>query len=54
MFVLLVTLYIFAFQGPFPFEGEEDPDLINAGEVTVSSITLVINLWYIIYQARRL
>ena len=22
--------------GPFPFEGEEDPDLINAGKQTVS------------------
>ena len=34
--VLLVTLYIFVLQGPFPFEGEEDPDLINAGKATVS------------------
>jgi 3-oxoacid CoA-transferase subunit B len=24
--------------GPFPFEGEEDPDLINAGKQTVTSI----------------
>src|SRR5271170_3060251 len=24
--------------GPFPFEGEEDPDLINAGKQTVSEI----------------
>src|SRR5215472_17123184 len=24
--------------GPFPFEGEEDPDLINAGEETVTEI----------------
>ena len=25
--------------GPFPFEGEEDPDLINAGKQTVTEIT---------------
>src|SRR3982750_3706087 len=24
--------------GPFPFEGEEDPDLINAGKQTISTI----------------
>src|SRR4026208_192164 len=24
--------------GPFPFEGEEDPDLINAGKQTVTAI----------------
>src|ERR1700677_280949 len=24
--------------GPFPYEGEEDPDLINAGKQTVSEI----------------
>ena len=24
--------------GPFPFEGEEDPDLINAGKQTLSLI----------------
>src|SRR3954463_10173038 len=24
--------------GPFPFEGEEDPDLINAGKQTVSAL----------------
>src|SRR5215217_5047315 len=24
--------------GPFPFEGEEDPDLINAGKQTVTEI----------------
>ena len=24
--------------GPFPFEGEEDPDLINAGKQTVTRI----------------
>ena len=33
----LVMLYIaiFVFQGPFPYEGEEDPDLINAGKATI-------------------
>jgi 3-oxoacid CoA-transferase subunit B len=25
--------------GPYPFEGEEDPDLINAGKQTISEIT---------------
>ena len=24
--------------GPFPFEGEEDPDLINAGKQTITTI----------------
>ena len=24
--------------GPFPYEGEEDPDLINAGKQTVSEL----------------
>ena len=24
--------------GPFPFEGEEDPDLINAGKQTITSL----------------
>ena len=24
--------------GPFPYEGEEDPDLINAGKQTISTI----------------
>ncbi|MDE3179592.1 MAG: succinyl-CoA--3-ketoacid-CoA transferase, partial [Acidobacteriota bacterium] len=24
--------------GPFPFEGEEDPDLINAGKETITEI----------------
>src|SRR5205823_5816909 len=26
--------------GPFPFEGEEDPDLINAGKQTISELPL--------------
>ena len=25
--------------GPFPFEGEEDPDLINAGKQTITELT---------------
>lgn len=25
--------------GPFPFEGEEDPDLINAGKQTITTVT---------------
>ena len=24
--------------GPFPFEGEEDPDLINAGKQTITAL----------------
>ena len=24
--------------GPFPFEGEEDPDLINAGKQTITTV----------------
>ena len=24
--------------GPFPYEGEEDPDLINAGKQTITSL----------------
>jgi len=24
--------------GPFPFEGEEDPDLINAGKQTITEL----------------
>ena len=26
-------------QGPFPYEGEEDPDLINAGKEKVTLVT---------------
>ena len=28
----LKSLQILLLQGPFPYEGEEDPDLINAGK----------------------
>jgi hypothetical protein len=26
------------YMGPFPFEGEEDPDLINAGKQTITEL----------------
>ena len=30
--------------GPFPFEGEEDPDLINAGKQTITTVLVLFFL----------
>ena len=30
--------------GPFPFEGEEDPDMINAGKQTITTHNCVVSL----------
>ena len=37
---VLVSTDVFVFeQGPFPYEGEEDADLINAGKETVTLVS---------------
>ena len=33
------TLTFLILQGPFPYEGEEDPDFLNAGKETVTLVT---------------
>src|SRR6218665_4110620 len=37
--------------GPFPYEGEEDPDLINAGKQTVTDLPITSYLSSTVYFA---